>query len=356
MENITLDSVFEAIDNSRKSTQPNFWFEMSQGEGHKMYTLWRCNTGLHSYNRTFVKNLSTDRDKALAEAENRAQKAGTSLSDEAMDNLRTIVKGPDVLRFGKHIDQHIKDLPDGYLLWVTKGAPVENSDRDSSWTSYLVSDEQKEIALQVAAERNLVREYKGKLVPNKLADIYEKRDLENAKSQHIGTIGEKIEIKVSFERQSYFEGHFGTTYVNTFRTEDGSVITYFGKNLVERNRDYEYFDVVSGLKLDDRLQNTYFHNIGISNHKFHTCDSNLPESVREELRKREGVLPEEACYILLDKNNSIKNFISIRDVDVEPYKFEVGGTYILKATVKEHSTYQGTKQTQVQRPKLVEIK
>jgi hypothetical protein len=284
-----------------------------------------------------------------------AEKAGCELVDDSMDELRPIVKGPDVIHFGKHRDTRIKDLPDGYLLWVSKGAPIESRDQDGVWFNFLVSDEQKEIALQVALERKLVREYKGELIPNKLADYYEKRDLENAKSQYIGSVGEKIQLKVSFERQSYFESHFGTTYINTFRTEDGSVITYFGKNLIEKNPDFEYFDVVTNLPTTNKKsEGEVWHGIGISNHRFHTCDCSLPVPVREELERRtkDKTLPEEACYILV-KGEEIVKFVSIRDINLDtPYKFEVGGTYILNATVKSHSEYQGTKQTQVLRPKL----
>lgn len=336
----------------------NRWLEMSQGEQSKMYTLWICIQSEKLSKRSFIKNLSTDRDKALAEAEKKAESMDCQLIDEAMDELRPIVKGPDVIHFGKHRDRRIKDLPDGYLLWVSQGAPIENREEEYSWTSYLVSDEQKEIALQVAVERNLVRDYKGELISNKLADYYEKRDLENAKSQHIGAIGEKIKIKVSFERQSYYEGHFGTTYIHTFRTEDGSVVTYFGKSLVEKNKDYEYFDAVTNLPVTaKKSEGEIWHGIGLSNHRFHTCSSNLPISVREELDRRtaDKTLPEEACYILL-RGEEIVKFVSIRDINLDtPYKFGVGGTYILQGTVKQHSEYQGTKQTQIQRPKLTEI-
>ena len=51
-----------------------------------------------------------------------------------------------------------------------------------------------------------------------------------ATSQHVGTVGERIDFDLVVERTLTFEGTFGATYFNICRDADGNVVIYKGSN------------------------------------------------------------------------------------------------------------------------------
>lgn len=349
------------------SNQTQIWFEMSQGKDTKMYTLWRCTSTLHGFNRQFIQNLSIDKTQALEKAQQLSN--GRELVDDSLDSLKVITRGEDVIRFGKYKDQHISTLPDGYLQWVAQGAEVSADEKIRQYyedaTINLVGQIQQNIAKQECLKRGLYREYKGELVNCKLADKLQQRDELNSKSQYIGKIGEKIELKVIFERQSSFDNQWGTTYINIFRTREGSVITYFGKDLKGNFTSHQEIDIATG-KVFEYNHDTMF-NLSITNGRYHTFNEPTADEKRTpqarivsdivEHYQKEGRLESvNANIVELLKDNTLRfynteyqNFENHEDC----YEFQLGKQYILQATVKEHSEYQGTKQTQVQRPKLI---
>lgn len=49
-------------------------------------------------------------------------------------------------------------------------------------------------------------------------------------SKFVGTVGERIDMTLLCEKQFYFEGTFGATYINLCRDPDNNVVVYKGSN------------------------------------------------------------------------------------------------------------------------------
>lgn len=60
----------------------------------------------------------------------------------------------------------------------------------------------------------------------------------DATTNHIGTVGERIELRVTCQRVHHFDGHFGTTYINICRDADNNVIVYKGSNELKKGKTY----------------------------------------------------------------------------------------------------------------------
>jgi hypothetical protein len=76
----------------------------------------------------------------------------------------------------------------------------------------------------------------------------EKRRLENEKklkSNFVGSPGQKILMKVSFDKENTFEGNYGTSYVLKFTDTEGNKYTWFASNplkkkIFDKNGKYDY--------------------------------------------------------------------------------------------------------------------
>ena len=62
---------------------------------------------------------------------------------------------------------------------------------------------------------------------------------ERAKSQYIGTIGDKIEIKATYLYTAWFEGFYGTTYIHNFKAGDNAIIWKTSNGLMEVDENSE---------------------------------------------------------------------------------------------------------------------
>lgn len=206
------------------------YYEVSQGAENKFYTLWLNVTGIIRPFRQYIKNLSTDYNEAIEKASEMARENNIDLSDETWStSLRPIVRGEDVMRFGKYIDQRLSELPDGYLLWIAKGAFVPSKE-NPEYQIPLVSTEFKEMAKTVAVERGLYQEYNGKLMPITLIKYLQ--SMEAAKGFHFEN-GQKVKgVEVKLIKQTSFRTHYGyseqVTYVSQFISSDGKLLVHKG--------------------------------------------------------------------------------------------------------------------------------
>jgi hypothetical protein len=58
---------------------------------------------------------------------------------------------------------------------------------------------------------------------------------ERAESEHIGKIGQRIEIDATMIVCIGFDNFYGTTYINTMKDADGNVFVYKGSNRLAKN-------------------------------------------------------------------------------------------------------------------------
>lgn len=336
------------------------YFELSQGEGNKMFTLWRVTWGQGFQNRRFVKNLSTDRDKAISEGERLANKAGSVLLDEAQESLKDIVRGPDVIRFGRYRDKKISQVDNNYLLWLCKKGPVKESENGIEYTKYLVTDDNfVSLCIQEALTRGIYTEYKGQYYTPTYAEILRQRDELNSKSEWVSQPGTKVTLhNVKLESVKFFESFYGPTCLNSLRTSEGHILNYFGKDLRGDLLREEIVDVLTGISLN--LTKPLLFEVGVKDGKVHTTW--FPVQYSDKLNK---LLEENKSFIedfnincsgiVVDKNiTKILHYIEYQDIEPQ-YQFELGHEFVLEATIKEHTTYNDIKQTVIQRPKLFKL-
>lgn len=200
----------------RKQQEPTY--EMRTGADNKMYTLWFITYGMHRSNEQFVQNLGTDHDESLAKAK---LIAGDYLVDDYSDDVNDIVRGDDVLRFGKHKDSRVADLPDGYLWWLRGGAMIVNEEQSRHYgyeikTSLLSSKQCEQIkgyAEQELVKRGLLVEYNGRLISaNYLEEAKRKDQLEDG---HWGVEKERVELNVTLDSVGFYDNSFGGFYMIT---------------------------------------------------------------------------------------------------------------------------------------------
>ena len=92
-----------------------------------------------------------------------------------------------------------------------------------------------------------------------LAGREERRAAERAAdalTSHVGTVGERIELRVTCERVHHFEGQFGTTYINICRDADNNVIVYKGSNRLYKGRTYAGKATIKAHDLRDGVPQT----------------------------------------------------------------------------------------------------
>lgn len=220
--------------------------EIRFGRQAKMYTLWTVNMPDDDGGRFFeryIQNLSTNIDEAEAKAAEFAKKQGIEVYTDAPDTLRPIVKGEDVLRFGRYRDKRVSEITDErYLIWLFKGAALKND--SGYWVDTLSSDSPIRIAAtNILLERGVVVEFNDKVMTKEKAEELKARMELNAKSEFFGQVGQKVSVKVKVERTACFDTAFGTTFVTTMRDEKDNVVVYKGKCLEIKKTD-GYLDCV----------------------------------------------------------------------------------------------------------------
>ncbi len=215
--------------NKMEQSELKIYFEISQGEQNKMYTLWRITESAIKYNRIFVQNLSIDKEQALAKAKELTN--GAEIIDDSLDKLRKIVRSDSgLVSFGKYLGEPIISLPDGYLQWLAQGGPIESEVREYgenvTYTKYLASEYEKKVAIEEATKRGLLVEFEGAFISVKYRDFI----LDSRKGWgHHFTAGEKIQRSVQCVSLTGFQNDFGYTNIYTFKDiETGNKYQYMG--------------------------------------------------------------------------------------------------------------------------------
>ena len=212
------------------------WYELSQGEGSKMYTLWRVTQSPQIFNRLFIQNLSIDKEQALAKAKTLV--GDRELHDDSLDSLRQIIRSDSgLISFGKYHGTKVIELPDGYLSWVAQGGPVSESEDEYSYTRFLASEFETKIALEEAIKRNLFVEFEGKFIPASLRDyIIEDRE---GWGFHFPN-KEKVKLHLECIKISGFSTQYGYTNIYTFKElKTGRKFQYKGAQTLQLKHFYE---------------------------------------------------------------------------------------------------------------------
>ena len=121
-------------------------------------------------------------------------------------------------------------------------------------------------------------------------------------SNHIGQLGDKIKVTVKLDAViELYTNKWGTCFISVFSTADGDIITYMGKSMVDK-----YLNALGANKMSVEAQ----------------YDLEKELQINRPLGERE--------------NTFIGN-----------------GQYItLSGTIKDHTVYNNTNQTLIQRPKI----
>jgi hypothetical protein len=320
---------------------------MRYGQHYKMYTLWHVNHGSRFYNEHYIQNLGVDFEESLAKAKVLAH--GHEVMIDAPDNLNSVVRGEDVLRFGKYRDQHVADLTDEkYLLWLSRGASLPSKHDKDIWIESLERTSPVRIAAQnKCVDLGLLVWYNDRLM------TVEGRDklIARQNSQYIGEVGVKLDIEVTIERISSYEGGYGTTWIYNMIDDNGNVIVYKGSSCFYSLA--KYTDQLNGKILleGDKGWDKLFH-VGISEGRFHTrldgYDNRMSEELVAWLTAQTFDSEFQANYV--DESHNLYFF------DVERRKsFNKGDRVRIAGKVKEHTEYNGINQTYVQRIKMFKI-
>jgi len=216
-------------------SNPHITLYIGTGMKNGYYTLRRCIQTDRRYTDNYVKNLSTDRDKAVAKAleySNSVYKDhpqvtcmtdvdfelsphGTAITHPAdIERLRMIDAG--VMPFGKHIGTAFTDLEDGYVLWW--------ADREAELT---VGDP-KNIAIAVCHRCKDECVDRGLFLARELKVIA--AEINRAKSRHVGTIGERNSYNVTITASNRYEGTYGSYYITAMIDSDYNLYVYRGSS------------------------------------------------------------------------------------------------------------------------------
>jgi hypothetical protein len=226
----------------------NAYYEISQGQGSKMYTLWLCRTDNAFAGQSFIKNLSIDKEKALAEAHRLAKKNGiTEVFDESIDNLRiTVRKGDGLMPVGKYYGQPISQLDDGYLCWLAEGGQIRTKDQDddnNTYVKYLAEDYIKDEAMKICLEKGLYVEFEGKVISAKFKEWIVNDRLGWG---HHANDKDKLELTLKLLKRGGYQSAFGYVSIYTFvDVNTGNKYQYKGgnppsKKVIETHDGKEY--------------------------------------------------------------------------------------------------------------------
>lgn len=90
---------------------------------------------------------------------------------------------------------------------------------------------------QTQAVRDSLARAEG-LIVKRNEEREQQEEADRASSKHVGTVGERVELTLTCERNFSYNTQFGTTYVNICRDADGNVIVYKGTNEFQRGCTY----------------------------------------------------------------------------------------------------------------------
>ena len=200
--------------------------EIRFGREFKMYTLWMVTMNGQFFNERYIRNLSTKYDEAIEKA-NKYNTMDLILSIDAPENLNDIVRGDDVLRFGKYKDHRISEITDvKYLKWIFGGCSMPNK-TNGEW--YPTKDNNDPIVLKVKEHMVNIGEailYNDKIITidhyNKLKQWEEK----SSKSEFVGEVGKRLKFDdLVVERIIVLDGYDYVSTIYSFIDKDGNFLT-----------------------------------------------------------------------------------------------------------------------------------
>lgn len=118
------------------------------------------------------------------------------------------------------------DNPLAKTLWYGKGGDILLSIRDQfdQWGN--LSPKQTELVRTMIARAE-------QRVADRIASGEQRLEFDRQNSKHIGTVGDRIVLRLNVERVLSFEGDFGMSYINLCRDESGSLVVYKGSKAFE---------------------------------------------------------------------------------------------------------------------------
>jgi hypothetical protein len=233
---------------------------LREGKESKMFTMWKSfHIVGYGMKEEYLKNLSTDRDKAESLAMAYAEKFGFTYIDDARDYLRPIAKGEDVIRFGKHKDCRLSEVSDKYVLWIAQGCPIKELDTDRysntygemiSVNKYFGGEDFQAIAQREAIAKGIGTIQDGKFYSveywNVILKKREARSLEKASEvwEHHYAEKSKVQLNLTFVNETSYETCYGKTYIITFKENaTGRMFLYKGANYPIAKISYKYKDI-----------------------------------------------------------------------------------------------------------------
>jgi hypothetical protein len=233
---------------------------LREGAESKMYTMWKSfHIEGYGMKEEYLKNLSTDRDKAESLAMAYAEKFGFTYIDDARDYLRPIAKGEDVIRFGKHKDCRLSEVSEKYLLWIAQGCPIKELDTDRysntygemiTVNKYFGGEDFQDIAQREAVNKGIGTIQEGKFYSveywNVILKKREARSLEKASEvwEHHYAEKSKVQLNLTFVKETSYDTCYGRTYIITFKENaTGRMFLYKGANYPIAKISYKYKDI-----------------------------------------------------------------------------------------------------------------
>lgn len=230
---------------------------LREGKESKMFTMWKSfHIEGYGMKEEYLKNLSTDRDKAESLAMAYAEKFGFTYIDDARDYLRPIAKGEDVIRFGKHKDCRLSEVSEKYLLWIAQGCPIKELDTDRysnthgemiTVCKYFGGDDFQKVAQREAVNKGIGTIQEGRFYTveywNAILKKREARSLEKASEvwEHHYAEKTKVTLDLTFVKETSYDTCYGRTYIITFKENaTGRMFMYKGANYPCVKISYKY--------------------------------------------------------------------------------------------------------------------
>jgi hypothetical protein len=233
---------------------------LREGKESKMFTMWKSfHIEGYGMKEEYLKNLSTDRDKAESLAMAYAMKFGFTYIDDARDYLRPIAKGEDVIRFGKHKDCRLSEVSEKYLLWIAQGCPIKELDTNRysdthgemiSVCKYFGGDDFQKVAQREAVNKGIGTIQEGRFYTveywNAILKKREARSLEKASEvwEHHYDEKSKVQLNLTFVKETSYDTCYGKTYIITFKENaTGRMFLYKGANYPIAKISYKYKNI-----------------------------------------------------------------------------------------------------------------
>ena len=231
------------INNAIQNGNPTKIVYMSQGKKSKMFTLWTDFINGSPYVKPqFIKSLSTDKEKALAEAMEYAKRINAPFHDESMDELGKIKRvykwTPTMVRFGKNYGVELRDCEPKFIKWVANGCMLKD-DRTDEWVlnefgGFEFRIEAQKIAVEMGLGMMETRFGGNEFVTMERYERNTAKINERASivSGFHGTNGERVTLTLTITRVTGFETMFGWQNVFIMKDDQNREFTYKGTSNV----------------------------------------------------------------------------------------------------------------------------